>query len=171
MNHSIKRIQEYGNFEERRICMLNLMCFCYFHRKYTQKIVNFARDNGFVETIAGRRRYIPDINASHSLRKRAQAERQAVNTTIQGSAADIAKYAILRMERNLSKHQSILKAHADLVLHLHDELLYEVPIEKCKKMMQVLKSSMENCAKLQVPLKVKMKKGQCWATMETVEIE
>lgn len=139
--------------------------------------MNYARENGFVETIAGRRRYIPDINASYSLRKRAQAERQAINTTIQGSAADIAKYAILRMERNLSKYQSVLQTNTnnsrmnsiDLVLHLHDELLYEIPSDKCNQVMKILKSSMENCAKLLVPLKVKVKNGQCWATMKRIE--
>lgn len=130
----------------------------------------FARENGFVETIAGRRRYIPEINAIN-LRKRAQAERQAINTTIQGSAADIAKYAILRMERNLIKYEKQLHtiADIDLVLHLHDELLYEVPSDKAIKVLRILKSSMENCAKLLVPLKVKMKKGSCWGIMERIE--
>lgn len=142
------------------------------HRNYTQKILCFARENGFVETIAGRRRYMPDINAVN-LRKRAQAERQAINTTIQGSAADIAKYAILRMERNLIKYQQQLHtiADIDLVLHLHDELLYEVPRDKAVKVLKILKSSMENCAKLLVPLRVKMKKGPCWGTMERIELQ
>lgn len=132
------------------------------------------RQNGYVTTIAGRRRYIPDINANHQ-QKRAQAERRAVNTTIQGSAADIAKYAILRMERNLIKYQMVLDAdvssknNIDLVLHLHDELLYEVPAEKANQVMKILKSSMENCAKLLVPLRVKLKKGQCWATMQSIQ--
>lgn len=140
------------------------------HRNYTQKILYFVREKGFVETIAGRRRYMPDIN-SNNLRKRAQAERQAINTTIQGSAADIAKYAILRMERNLSKYQTVLQTsgNIDLVLHLHDELLYEVPHDKADKVVKILKSSMENCAKLLVPLKVKVKMGQCWGSMKRIE--
>lgn len=146
------------------------------NRNYTQKILNSAREKGFVETIAGRRRYIPDINTSTSLQKRAQAERQAINTTIQGSAADIAKYAILRMERNLLKYQPALQMDSNdttngihLVLHLHDELLYEVPCDKAIQVIKILKSSMENCAKLLVPLRVKVKKGQCWGNMTRIE--
>lgn len=133
--------------------------------------MTFVREKGYVETIAGRRRYIPDINNINNPRKRAQAERQAINTTIQGSAADIAKYAILRMERNLLKYQNKLHplSSINLVLHLHDELLYEVPSEKTKDVLKILKSSMENCAKLLVPLKVKVKKGQCWGSMEKID--
>lgn len=132
--------------------------------------MSLAQKNGFVETIAGRRRMIPDIIAGHNLRKRAQAERQAINTTIQGSAADIAKYAILRMERNLLKYRAALQSDTiDLVLHLHDELLYEVPSKKCDKVVKILKSSMENCAKLLVPLQVKVKKGKSWGIMQRIE--
>ncbi|XP_031620779.1 DNA polymerase theta isoform X2 [Contarinia nasturtii] len=142
-------------------------------RKYIQKTLSLVRQKGFVETIAGRRRYISDIN-SNNLRKRAQAERQAVNTTIQGSAADIAKRAILRMERNLEKYQPVLKTDndpnnsIDLVLHLHDELLYEVPCDKDNLVVKILKSSMENCANLLVPLRVKVKVGQSWANMKKI---
>lgn len=143
------------------------------NRNYTQRIVHFARENGFVQTIAGRRRYIPDINSMEQSFKRAQAERQAVNTTIQGSAADIAKYAILRMERNLTKYQSVLRidphSRIDLVLHLHDELLYEIPADKATQVLKILKSSMENCAKLLVPLRVKLKKGTSWGQMQTMD--
>lgn len=143
------------------------------NRNYTQRIIHFARENGFVQTIAGRRRYIPNINSIDKPFKRAQAERQAINTTIQGSAADIAKYAILRMERNLTKYQSVLKIGAqsriDLVLHLHDELLYEIPADKATQVLKILKSSMENCAKLLVPLRVKLKKGISWGEMHTMD--
>lgn len=81
------------------------------------------------------------------------------------------------MERNLSKYQPVLKSDArsnpsnsiDLVLHLHDELLYEAPIEKCNQVVKILKSSMENCAKLLVPLRVKVKKGQSWGKMTIID--
>lgn len=136
-----------------------------------------ARANGYVETLAGRRRYI-DMTTGHP-RKRAQAERQAINTTIQGSAADIAKYAILRMERNLLKYKKQLKIDTNanpmdginLVLHLHDELLYEVPSKNVHQPLLILKSSMEKSAKLLVPLKVKLKKGQCWGSMARIEVK
>lgn len=150
--------------------------FCLFHRKYTEGILRLARENGYVETLAGRRRYISDIN-SNNPRERAHAERQAINTTIQGSAADIAKYAILRMERNLSKYEKQLDIKPrtnpmdgiNFVLHLHDELLYEVPNKNVNQVVKILKSSMENCAKLKPPLKVKVKKGQRWGSMSRIE--
>lgn len=139
--------------------------------------MNKARDQGFVETLAGRRRYLPSINVSDDVTKRSQAERQAINTTIQGSAADIAKYAMIRMERNMLKYQTTIKVNepnnrisqVNLVLHLHDELMYEVPIDKSKQVIKILKSSMENCAKLAVPLKVKIKKGISWGTMKIID--
>lgn len=144
-------------------------------RNYTNKIVSDARANGFVETLAGRRRYLPFINSTDNSAKRNQSERQAVNTTIQGSAADIAKYAMLRIERNILKYQSSIKvnlshepkSHINLVLHLHDELLYEIPKDKSKNILKILKSSMENCAKLLVPLKVKVKFGDSWGDLKT----
>lgn len=146
-------------------------------RNYTQKVIDVAKEQGFVETLAGRRRYLPQIKCVDDINKRSKAERQAINTTIQGSAADISKYAILRMERNISKYKSALKinsandpsSHVNLVLHLHDELMYEVPLEKSKQIVKVLRSSMENCAKLRVPLCVKVKKGLSWGTMKPIE--
>lgn len=77
------------------------------------------------------------------------------------------------MERNLTKYQSLLRTDAqsriDLVLHLHDELLYEIPVDKATPVLKILKSSMENCAKLLVPLRVKLKKGKSWGEMRTME--
>lgn len=141
-------------------------------RNYTDKIVNIARQCGFVESIAGRRRYLPYIN-SDDISKRKQSERQAINTSIQGSAADIVKYAILRMERNIFKYKNTLKINIShsplscvhLALHLHDELIYEIPKSKEKPLIKILKKSMENCAKLLVPLRVKVKKGVNWGYM------
>lgn len=139
--------------------------------------MRYVRQEGYVETLAGRRRYLPTINSDDSA-IRAQAERQAINTTIQGSAADVAKYAILRMERNLRKYETMLKVNiseipkssVDFVLHLHDELLYEVPSDKARQVGKILKSSMENCAKLNVPLKVKLKIGLSWGELEVTDV-
>lgn len=126
-----------------------------------------------MESLAGRRRYLPLINSTTDIGNRNKAERQAINTKIQGSAADIAKYAMIRMERNLRKYQDRVKINmpnnpassVQLVLHLHDELIYEIPADKLSSIMKILRSSMENCAQLNVPLKVKMKTGQSWGTM------
>lgn len=144
------------------------------NRTYTDNVVKYAQQQGYVETLAGRRRYLPHINNTVDATLRAQAERQAINTTIQGSAADVAKYAMLRMERNLAKYAPTLICHGDgsspiaihLVLHLHDELIYEIPDQMCRKAAKILKSSMENCAKLSVPLEVKIKCGNSWGQMK-----
>lgn len=146
-------------------------------RTYTERIVSYARQQGYVETLAGRRRYLPAIQADNGT-QRAQAERQAVNTTIQGSAADVAKYAMLRMERNVRKYANTLRinvagvpeSRVELVLHLHDELVYEVPVDRVKSVAKVLRSSMENCAKLNVPLRVKLKAGRSWGEMEKLDV-
>lgn len=143
-------------------------------RKYTNKIVDLARQNGYVETLAGRRRYLPYINSTTDIGNRNKAERQAINTKIQGSAADIEKMAMLRMERNIRKYQDRIKINVPkctiswvhLVLHLHDELMYEVPADRVSNVAKILRSSMENCAQLNIPLKVKMKTGNSWGTMQ-----
>ncbi|XP_055376820.1 DNA polymerase theta isoform X2 [Condylostylus longicornis] len=141
-------------------------------RAYINKVIKFARQCGYIETITGRRRYLKNINSNENMLK-SQAERQSINSTIQGSAADIAKSAMLRMEKNIIKYKSKLgvnlsdnvQSHVDLVLHLHDELIYEVPEEKVRNVAKVLKATMENCVKLSVPLKVKIKAGPSWGEM------
>ncbi|XP_061390041.1 DNA polymerase theta [Musca vetustissima] len=141
-------------------------------RTYIDKVVKFARNNGYIETITGRRRYLEHINSGEASMKN-QAERQAVNSTIQGSAADIAKSAILRMEKNITKYRTKLGIEPDsvrLVLHLHDELIFEVPEDKAKKIAKVLSITMENCVKLNVPLKVKLKIGKSWGDLKEVKL-
>uniref|UniRef100_A0A336LSY8 DNA polymerase theta n=1 Tax=Culicoides sonorensis TaxID=179676 RepID=A0A336LSY8_CULSO len=140
-------------------------------RQYTEAIVQRARRKGFIETLTGRRRYLPNL-MSDNMNDQRQAERQAVNTTIQGSAADIAKHAMIRMEKNLARYEKDLgicsKNQVNLILHLHDELVYEVPSEKVHKVAKVLKYSMENCIKLSIPLKVKMKMGRSWGELTEI---
>lgn len=146
-------------------------------RSYIDIILKYARHEGYVETLSGRRRYIAHINSDDYF-LRSQAERQAINTIVQGSAADVAKYAILRMERNLKKYEQKLRINrsgqaetfVDFVLHVHDELVYECPSDKMKQIAKILKSSMENCAKLCVPLQVKIKSGMSWGKMETIDL-
>lgn len=146
-------------------------------RAFTERTVEYARQQGYVETLAGRRRYLSAIRSLDGA-DRTQAERQAINTTVQGSAADVAKYAILRMERNVHKYAHKLRINAagdranrvELVLHLHDELVYEVPAERVRSVAKVLRSSMENCAKLNVPLRVKLKAGGSWGEMDVLDV-
>ncbi|KAH8375953.1 hypothetical protein KR200_010753 [Drosophila serrata] len=141
-------------------------------RTYTQKVVKFARNNGYVETITGRRRYLDHINSGETQLKN-QAERQAINSTIQGSAADIAKSAIIKMEKNISRYREklgVAENSVNLVLHQHDELIFEVPADKAKKIAKVLSLTMENCVKLSVPLKVKLKMGRSWGEIQEIRV-
>ncbi|XP_053664088.1 DNA polymerase theta [Anopheles marshallii] len=139
-------------------------------RRYKERVVQLTRKLGYIETLTGRRRQLPAIT-SENARDRAEAERQAVCTTIQGSAADILKNAIVRMRRNLGKYRNVLElGEIRLVLHMHDELIYEVPRKQLPKVAKILKSSMENCAKLSVPLRVKLKAGPSWGTMQELSL-
>lgn len=95
-----------------------------------------------------------------------QAERQAVNTTIQGSAADIAKNAMILIEKNID----MFKKRPKLVLQLHDELIYDVPIKHQNNFARILKNCMENSVKLSVPFPVKLKAGLSWGTLEEYHI-
>lgn len=94
-----------------------------------------------------------------------QAERQAVNTTIQGSAADIAKKAMVTVLNHFRNNYSC-SDEPKLVLHLHDELLFEVPLHSLIKVAKVVKECMEHCIRLSVPLPVKMKSGLSWGEMQ-----
>ncbi|XP_016961333.1 DNA polymerase theta [Drosophila biarmipes] len=141
-------------------------------REHTQKVVKFARNNGYVETITRRRRYLEHIDSPEEHLK-SQAERQAINSAIQGSAADIAKSAILKMEKNIARYRDKMgleENSVNLVMHLHDELIFEVPVEKARKIAKVLSLTMENCVKLNVPLKVKLKLGRSWGEMQEIRV-
>lgn len=131
-------------------------------RIYGDKLVQKVREQGFIETVTCRRRYLPAIKSENSS-ERSQAERQALNTCVQGSASDLVKNAMLRMDRNILRQN----LHGcELVLHLHDELFYEVPEQKLKEVAKVLIHSMQNCVKLACPLLVKLKTGVSWGEMK-----
>lgn len=130
-------------------------------------MIRRARKFAYIETVSGRRRYLPDINSIDSGR-RSKAERQAVNSTIQGSAADISKLAMLEMDKCLRQRRSTWK-NVNLVLHVHDELVYEAPKGMVEDVIRKLKRSMENCFSLNVPLRVKIKSGSDWGTMQVID--
>ncbi len=124
---------------------------------YTKDIVVKARENGYVSTLLNRRRYLPDINSSN-YNIRSFAERTAINTPIQGTAADIIKIAMVRVhskikEKNLN---SILK------LQVHDELIFEVPPDEIDLMKSLVKETMEGALELKIPLKVDINLGKTW---------
>lgn len=134
----------------------------YFHefpgvKKYIDDTIAFAKEHGYVETITHRRRYLPDINAK-SFTRRSFAERTAMNTPIQGSAADIIKIAMIRMQEELKKRQ--LKAK--MLLQIHDELVFEAPQEEIPVLQKLVPKVMDSAVKLDVPLKVDSKYGDTW---------
>lgn len=136
-------------------------------KSYSQKLIQKTRDQGFIETVTCRRRYLPAIKSENSS-ERSQAERQALNTCIQGSASDLVKNAILRMDRNIRKQNL---DNCQLVMHLHDELFYNVSERKLNEASKILIHSMQNCVKLTVPLLVKLKFGSSWGEMKDFNLE
>jgi DNA polymerase-1 len=126
-------------------------------RRFIDGLIKKTEETGFVSTIFGRRRYIPDINSRNKTEK-AAAERVAVNTPIQGSAADIVKTAMLNLDRALVKAGSSAK----LLLQVHDELILECPAGEAKKTAKLVKEEMERAVTLRVPLRVSVETGKRW---------
>ncbi len=126
-------------------------------RDFMEESKAFARENGYIKTLSGRRRYIPEIRESN-FNVRAFGERVAMNAPVQGSAADIIKAAMLRVDEALSKEVPA----ARLVLQVHDELLVEAPEGDAEKVMEIMKREMENAASLSVPLLVEAGYGKSW---------
>ncbi|XP_009699119.1 PREDICTED: DNA polymerase theta, partial [Cariama cristata] len=167
-------------------------------QKFLRETVRSCRRDGFVQTILGRRRYLPAIKDPNPYSK-AHAERQAVNTTVQGSAADIVKTATVNIQRRLEAFSSVTKSHGHLessfqrdktgrlarkrsrgmlhpisgaffILQLHDELLYEVAEDDVIQVAQIVKHEMENAVKLSVKLNVKVKIGPSWGDLQDLEL-
>ena len=126
-------------------------------RSFISGTVASARECGYVETLFGRRRYIPDINAANAT-LRALAERNAVNAPIQGTAADIIKLAMTGVDRSLREEG--LKAR--MVLQIHDELLLEVPAGEIGRVSDIVVREMEGVMQLSVPLTVECNYGKTW---------
>jgi DNA polymerase-1 len=113
------------------------------------EIVNQARQKGYVETLFGRRRYLSEINSSNFVR-RSESERMALNTPIQGTAADIIKIAMLKMDKAIQENH----IDARLILQVHDELVFEVKEGSEEKLAELTEEVMEGAVELRVPLKV-----------------
>ncbi|EFR90664.1 DNA polymerase I, partial [Listeria innocua FSL S4-378] len=126
-------------------------------KEYMQDIVRFAKEKGYVETILHRRRYIPEI-VSRNFNVRGFAERTAMNTPIQGSAADIIKKAMILMSERLKSEN----LEAKLLLQVHDELIFEAPEAEIAKLEEIVPDVMENAVELSVPLKVDSAFGDTW---------
>ncbi len=126
-------------------------------KSYMQGQVEFARENGYVETISGRRRYLKDINSANAI-VRGGAERNAVNAPIQGSAADIIKIAMINIHKKLVSENWKSK----MLLQVHDELVFDVYNEELEKIQPMIKYEMENAFKLAVPLDIEIGLGKDW---------
>lgn len=125
-------------------------------KQYIESQIEFARQNGYVETILGRRRYLKDINSRNAV-VRGHAERNAVNAPIQGSAADIIKIAMIRLHDILQKD-----FQAKMLLQVHDELIFDVPTTELETLKPIIKSTMESAVNLNVPLEVEIGVGHNW---------
>ena len=126
-------------------------------KSYMSEQVDFAREQGYVSTVLGRRRYLKDINSRNAI-VRGAAERNAVNAPIQGSAADIIKIAMLRIYDKMREQQF----KAQMLLQVHDELVFECPKSELDALTKLVKTEMENAYKLHVPLTVDVGVGHNW---------
>ena len=126
-------------------------------RKYMKDVVDNARTCGYTQTMFGRKRYIPELTASN-FNIRSGGERMALNTPIQGTAADLIKLAMLRVEQALNENFP----EAKLLLQVHDELIVECPEEIAPQVAQLVSSEMESIAALSVPLTAEAKFGKSW---------
>ncbi|GGJ39897.1 DNA polymerase I, thermostable [Deinococcus roseus] len=124
-------------------------------REYIENTLAFCREHGYVQTLLGRRRYVPEIHTKNKVAREA-AERVAYNMPIQGTAADIIKKAMLTLDRELQG------TGARLTLQVHDELVLEVPEDRVEEASKILKSCMEGAYEMKVPLTVEVGVGKSW---------
>lgn len=130
-------------------------------QQYLDDTKRKAREQGYVETLLGRRRYTPDIRAANYA-IRSFAERKAINAPIQGSAADVIKLGMLRLQERMDQ----MKVRSHMILQVHDELIFEVPPNEIDTMRALVLEIMPAAMKLAVPLKVDLKQGRTWGEME-----
>jgi DNA polymerase I-like protein with 3'-5' exonuclease and polymerase domains len=131
---------------------------------YIKKVKQKAHKKGYVETVFGRRRYLPEIKSSYSRFQRA-AERMAVNMPIQGTAADLIKLAMIQIDQELAK----ISKDSAMLLQVHDELIFEVPKVDIKKVAELVKNKMENVYQLKVLIKVDLSVGDNWGELKQSE--
>ena len=130
-------------------------------RTYVDETKRRCRDQGYVETILGRRRYLPDIRSSN-FHVRSAAERMAINMPIQGTAADIIKIAMIRIQERLDSQ----RLRSMMIIQVHDELIFEVPNDELEQMKAIVMELMPSAMTLEAPLSVELKEGHTWGDME-----
>ena len=124
-------------------------------KAYMDNAIQAAKEKGFVETIMGRRRFLPDIHSANAI-VRGVAERNAINAPIQGSAADIIKLAMVNIQKKLRNLKSTM------ILQVHDELIFDVEIDELEEIRDLVKHEMEHAIPLRVPLTVDIGTGNNW---------
>ena len=156
-------------------------------KKFIEATIENCKKNGHITTLKGRRRYLPHIVNSNQ-RAMAEAERQAVNSTIQGSASDIIKKAMIDIDRELCKrypscrypirrsskeikNMTRIREGAHFILQLHDELYYEVSQKDLVSCASLIKNAMEKAVELDVAFPVKVKIGQTWGELTEMHVE
>jgi DNA polymerase-1 len=126
-------------------------------KQYMADTMNFARENGYVETIMGRRRYLRDINSANQT-VRGYAERNAINAPIQGSAADLIKIAMINIHKDI-KDQNL---QSKMTMQVHDELVFDVLKSEKEQMKKIILDRMQTAIKMSVPLVVEVGEGENW---------
>ncbi len=126
--------------------------------EYMKNYINLARQNGYVTTLSKRKCFIHEINNKNPM-IRAEAERLAINAPIQGSAADIIKMAMIRLDKKIKSENLTAK----IILQVHDELVIEAPENEAKNIAKIIKNEMENAVALDVPLRVDLTISNCWS--------
>jgi DNA polymerase-1 len=126
-------------------------------KAYMDHTIDFARKNGYVETMMGRRRYLRDINSSNAT-VRGFAERNAINAPVQGSSADMIKIAMIKIHQVMMKE----KMKSKMILQVHDELVFDALKEEVQDLKEIVAEKMNNAIQMTVPLVVDMKTGSNW---------
>jgi DNA polymerase-1 len=126
-------------------------------KEFMDRCISMARENGYVETMYGRRRFLPDILSRNSV-VRGNAERNAINSPIQGSAADIIKIAMIRISETMQEQGLI----SSMILQVHDELNFDVLPNEIEQVRRIVKEQMEQVVNLKVPLTIDMGEGANW---------
>jgi DNA polymerase-1 len=124
---------------------------------YMKSTVEFAKQNGYVETILGRRRYINDINSGNAV-VRGYAERNAINAPIQGSSADMIKVAMINIFKELKKQ----KLKTRMIMQVHDELVFDVHKDEIEQVKRMVEDKMKHAMELDIPVEVDMNAGSNW---------
>jgi DNA polymerase I len=135
-------------------------------KRYLDNIRTIAAEQGYVETLLGRRRYFPNLERGASYAVRQREEREAINAPIQGSAADIIKLAMLQLPEEVQQ----AGLQAEMLLQVHDELIFEVPDSELEKTAQLVQQVMGKAYQLDIPLKTDAKAGKSWGEMQALHL-